>query len=97
MKDYYKFIVDEDNYIRGFVLTNEDDYEFYGDINNYPDVVEGWYKLKTGKLVVDQTRKDQIIAEREAEAKKPTWQETIEAQVMWTALMTDTVVESGEE
>ena len=94
MKEYYKFFLGDDNYIRGFYIASKNDHEFYGDINAYPDIIEGWYKLQDGQITLDEDKKAEIIAEREAEAKKPTWQETIESQVYYTALLTDTIIDT---
>lgn len=85
------------NYITGFQAVLDDNYDFQGQMAEYPDVLnsfpEGWYKFENGEFVLDQTRKDEVIAEREAEAEKPTWEETIEAQTYYTAMMTDTLLE----
>lgn len=48
------------------------------------------------QFVVDEDKKAEIIAEREAEAKKPTAQDQLEAQVAWTALLTDTMLPDEE-
>ena len=57
------------------------------------------YILREDSLEFDQEEYDRIVEEEEEqEAKrKPSWNETIEAQVTWTALMTDTLLEPEEE
>ena len=96
MNEYYKFYLHDDNFIYGFHIADATNHDFYGDINTYPDIAEGWYKLQDGQIVLDENKKAEIIAEREAETMKPTWEETIESQVYYTALMTDTWVEEEE-
>lgn len=97
--EYYKFGFTEDNYITAFQVVDLDtssSYDYYGVLPD--DMVQSimygaWYKLVDGNLVVDQERKAEIIAKREEEAKKPTWQDKIEAQITYTAMMTDTLIE----
>ena len=48
------------------------------------------------QFVVDEDKKAEIIAEREAEARKPSAQDQLEAQVLWTALITDTLLPEEE-
>ena len=69
------------------------EYDYRGQMADFPEVCEGWTKFVNGNFVEDLDKKAEIIAEREKESKKPTWQETIESQVYYTALMTDTLVE----
>lgn len=89
----------KDGYVCGFSATLDDEYDFYGQMALWPDACEGWYRFVAdqsetrGTFVLDQNKKDEIIAEREAEARKPTEQDLLEAQVLWTALMTDTLME----
>ena len=87
----YKIVV-EDGYVSGFYVT-ETDYDYYGQMADFPDICEGWTKFVDGNFVEDLEKKAEIIAEREKKSKKPTWEETIESQVYYTALMTDTLVE----
>lgn len=96
MNNYFKFIFDS-NYIIGYyaVLSNQS-YDFYGDLVTVcPNLDEsikygGWYKYTGNKFVEDSERKSEMIKKKESET---TWQETIEAQVTYTALMTDTLIE----
>lgn len=95
-----RYLIDEvDGYVSGFSATLDDEYDFYGQMALYPEATEGWMKFirdeseTGGTFVVDEDKKAEIIAEREAEAKKPTEQDLLEAQVLWTALMTDTLME----
>jgi len=96
--NYYVLDKNEDGYITGFAAVLEGNYDFYGQMALYPEACEGWYKFVSdesetgGNFVLDQAKKDEIIAQREAEAKKPTAMDILEAQMMWTALNTDTVL-----
>lgn len=100
--NYYKINNNEDGYVANFYAVLEGDYDFYGQMSLFPEATEGWYKFIPdesecgGYFYLDQEKKDEIIAEREEEAKKPTQQDLMEAQLTWTALMTDTLLEEGE-
>ena len=93
----YKLMFNEDDYINGFYAVLDDDYDYYGQMADFPDVCEGWTKFENGEFVEDQVKKAEIIAEREAEALKPTEQDRIEAQTYYTALMTDTLLPDEED
>ena len=98
-----KYIIETniDGYVNGFHDTLDDQYDFIGQMSDYQDVLfsipEGWYKFEDGEFILDQERKNTILAEREAEAAKPTWQDIAEAQFMYTAMMTDTLLDVYEE
>lgn len=98
----YVILKDENDYVTGFYTTLDNNYDYIGQMNDFPDATEGWMKFVPGwsqgegTFVVDQAKKDEIIAEREAEARKPTDMDNLEAQVLWTALMTDTLIEENE-
>ena len=80
----------ENNYLSGFYATEGDDYDYEGQMADFPEACEGWTQFINGELVADLQKKAEIIAERN---RKPTWEETIESQVYYTALMTDTLIE----
>ena len=100
--NYYKINNNEDDYIESFYSILDGEYDFYGQMALIPEATEGWYKFIPdesecgGYFYLDQEKKDEIIAEREAEAKKPTAQDQLEAQVAWTALLTDTLLPEEE-
>ena len=100
--NYYKIDVNEDRYVSGFSAVTKYDYDFYGQMALFKDVTEGWFKFIAdqsecgGYFWLDEEKKAEIIAEREAEAKKPTAQDQLEAQVAWTALLTDTLLPEEE-
>ena len=91
----YRISIDENGYVNGFSVVSEDG-DFVGQMSDYPDAGEGWYRFENGTFAIDQAKKDEIIAEREAENNKPTQLDIIEAQVTYTALMTDTLIDTGE-
>lgn len=92
----YRIRLDENGYVNGFYAVIEGEYDFRGQMADYPEACEGWTKFENGTFVIDQEKKAEIIAEREAEAAKPTQLDIVEAQVTYTALMTDTLIEVSE-
>lgn len=92
----YKLII-ENGYVSGFYAVLDDDYDYYGQMADFPEVCEGWTKFENSEFVEDLEKKSEIIAEREKEALKPTDQDRLEAQTMYTALMTDTLLPEEED
>lgn len=90
---YYQLIINDGGYIAGFDQGSEDEYDFYGQMADYPDVCSGWYKCINHELVVDEERKAEIIKRREEREAEPSRMDIIEAQTFYTAMMTDTLVE----
>ena len=94
MERKYKFNYNEGNYIVGFVSVTDNNYDYEGQMADFPEACEGWTKFENGTFVIDEDKKAEIIAEREAEAeeaeKEANW---MPSQVLWTALMTDTLLE----
>ncbi len=86
----YKIINNNEGYIESFYSTKDSDFDFEGQMADYPDVLEGWSKLENGQIVEDEEKKAEIIRERE---KESTEIEKIEAQLLYTAMMTDTLLE----
>lgn len=60
MDHNYKIITDDNGYINGFCVSN-DDYDFTGQMSQYPDVCKGWTKLINGQLIEDEEKKQDII------------------------------------
>ncbi len=90
----YNFDYNE-GYIVGFSIV-ESGGDFYGQMSDHPEVMEsfpygGWYTYDGTKFVEDAQRKEEMIYKREHQAS---WQETMEAQVTYTAMMTDTLIEA---
>ena len=89
----YKVNLDGDGYITGFYVPMDEttgDYEFDGSLLEL-DFLNA-YKIKNNVPWLDEQKKAEIIAEREAEAQKPTQLDIVEAQAVYTALMTDTLL-----
>lgn len=87
-----KIEFDDNKYIKRFVTDNiEGTYEIDEDTFEFDYMF--CYKLKNNKLVLDEKKKQEQIEEEERRSKLPTWQETIDSQVFFTAMMTDTLLE----
>ena len=94
-KTKYKLILNANKYIIGFYnIVDGEEYDYEGQMADFPEVCEGWYKFQKGTFVIDEKRKQEVLAQRQAELDKPTWQETIEAQTFYTAMITDTLIDS---
>lgn len=90
----YTVNLDQDNFILSIANTANDNIEL--DLDSMElDYLEA-YRLINGQCVLNEEKKAEIIAEREAEAKKPTAMDLLEAQVLWTALMTDSLLPEEE-
>ena len=85
----YKIITNADGYVDSFY----DEYDYEGQMADYPEATEGWYKYINNKFIVDEDKKAEIIAERKRKAQEPTREDRIEAQATYTAMMTDTLLE----
>ena len=87
----YTVNLDNDNFILSVAHTSNDNTEL--DLESMElDYLEA-YQLINGQPVLNEQKKAEIIAEREQEEKTPTWNEMIEAQMLFTAMMTDTLLE----
>lgn len=94
MKEIYTLNLDKNNYVLSIAHTSRDNIEI--DLSNIDLSYLNAYQYLNGELILNETKKAELIEEekkRQEEAKKPTQMETIEAQVMYTALMTDTMLE----
>lgn len=56
----YKMILDENGYIEGF-YTVEEDYDYEGQMSQFPDACDGWTKCVNGELIVDEEKKQEIL------------------------------------
>lgn len=90
-----KYILErnDDNYIVGFNTVISGNYDFEGQMADYPEACEGWCKLENNQIVVDEEKKAEIIEERRRKEEEPTDLERLEAQVFYTAMETDTLLE----
>ena len=94
MKEFYTLNLDLDNYVLSISHTPNDNIEL--DLSSVDLTYLNAYQYSDGELVLDEVKKAELVEEekkREEEARKPTQMETIEAQVLYTALMTDTMIE----
>ena len=92
--NYYKFMKNADGYIIGYqsvpIGTN---YDYFGQMSQYPEATHGWTKFIDGEFVADEIKKAEILAEEQRKAEEPTWEERIDAQVLYTALLTNSLLE----
>ena len=95
-KTINKYVIQQDSegYVSGFYAVLDDNYDYEGQMADFPEACEGWTKFENGTFVIDQKRKEEIIAEREEEYRKAdkdaNW---LAAQTLYTALITDTLLE----
>lgn len=92
----YKCTFDEEDYLLGFEAQDgrPNTYRFDGSTLEL-DFLNA-YHIVDDVLTLDEDKKERMIIEREEEAKKPTQQDIIEAQLTYTALMTSTLLPEGE-
>ena len=92
--NYYKFTLNADGYIIGFhAVPSNQEYDYYGQMSQFPDAIRGWTRFADGNFVIDETKKAEILAEEQKKAEEPTWEERIDAQLLYTALLTDSLLE----
>ena len=90
----YKIITNADGYVDSFYDVVDNEYDYEGQMADYPEATEGWYKFENNTFIVDEVKKAEIIAERKKEAEKPTQLDIVEAQTFYTAMITDTLIET---
>ena len=92
--NYYKFMKNADGYIIGFqTVPIGTDYDFFGQMAQHPEATHGWTRFIDDQFVADETKKSEILAEEQRKAEAPTWEERIDAQVLYTALLTGSLLE----
>ena len=89
----YKIITNTDGYVDSFYDVVGDEYDYEGQMSDYPEVTEGWYIFINNEFIIDENKKAEILEERRKEAEKPTQLDIVEAQIIYTAMMTDTLLE----
>lgn len=92
----YKISVDDNGYVNGFWAVLDDDYDYYGQMADFPEACDGWTKFENGQFIIDEDKKAEIEAQKQAEALRPSDQDRLEAQALYTALMTDTLLPEEE-
>lgn len=115
----YKLLLDENNYLTGFVHTETSEDTFALEPTTMDLSHLTCYKLVDGSLIFDEEKKEEIIRAREEEEhheeavetqtrnlaemfvasgeNSTDFMERIDAQVLYSALMTDTLIESEVE
>ena len=83
---------DKNNYIKWFQTDNLNG-EYIIDDETFEFNFLFCYYLDNGNLKLDEVKKQKQIKEEEEEELKLTWQEIIDSQVFYTAMMTDTLIE----
>lgn len=92
--NYYKLALNANGYIIGYQsVPIGTEYDYYGQMSQVPDAIRGWTKFIDGQFVEDEAKKAEILAEEQRKAEEPTWEERIDAQVLYTALLTDSLLE----
>lgn len=92
--NYYKLALNADGYIIGYQsVPIGTEYDYYGQMSQVPDAIRGWTKFIDNKFIIDEAKKAEILAEEQKKAEEPTWEERIDAQVLYTALLTDSLLE----
>lgn len=86
----YTVNVDEKGWVLSIANTENDDIEL--DLEGLDLHYITAYQLVDGELVLNEAKRKALETLETVENKKPTWQEEIEAQVVYTALMTDTLL-----
>lgn len=92
----YKIYKDEENYLTGFehTGTEQDTFELTPTTMNLSYL--NCYIVVDYSVEWDEEKYQRILEEEEKEKKKPTWQDKIESQTFYTAMMTDTLIEENE-
>lgn len=57
----YKVFLNNDGYVVGFCTVEDDDYDYYGQMADFPDACDGWYKFEKGSFVMDEKKKEEIL------------------------------------
>lgn len=93
----YEIQLDENNYV-SVIVHNGDERDIYDDEFIFNTFYKDGHRVNCyhfvhGEYILDESKEQEEIAKEQEKAKKPTQLETIEAQVLYTALMTDTMLE----
>ena len=92
--NYYKFMKNADGYIIGFhTVPMGTDHDYFGQMAEHQEATHGWTRFIDGQFVEDEAKKAEILAEEQRKAEEPTWEEHIDAQVLYTALLTNSLLE----
>jgi len=89
----YKPTLDDKGYIESLIHTGTDEDTVEANLEEIREHLLCCFKIVDGVAVYDPERYEEYLKELE---KIPTWQEKVEAQMIYTAMMTDTLLEAGE-
>ena len=56
----YRINLNEDGYVVGFMAVLDDDYDYVGQMAQFPNVCDGYIKFINGEFVVDEEKKQEI-------------------------------------
>lgn len=87
----YTLNFDTNNYVLSIAHTANDNAEL--DLSQVDLRYLNAYQFVDGELVLDEAKKQAIIEAEKAREETPTQFDRIEAQVLYTAMMTDTILE----
>lgn len=90
----YTVNLDTENYILSISHTSKDDTEL--DLSLLDMRFLNCYRLLNGVVVLDELKKQQEEEEEKRREKTPTDIEILSAQVLYTAVMTDTLIDKEE-
>ena len=90
----YELHFNDDGYLIGFEAVLDDNYEYVGQMSQFPDACRGWTKFVNGEFVEDVTKKEEILAQEEADRiAQEKESQRLEAQITYTALCTSTLLD----
>lgn len=90
----YKVLTDEDKYILSFEHTGTYEDTIVLDTSSMDMNHLNCYKVTGAVAILDTEKYQREIDEEQRKAQEPTELETISAQVLYTAVMTDTLIEN---
>ena len=59
--NHYKIITDDNGYIISFYKVTDGEFDFIGQMSDYPDACEGWTKFENGEFIEDLEKKEEIL------------------------------------
>ena len=94
----YKIIVDSNNYITSYYNNGSGDETFEFDFTTIDTNHLNCYKFVNNTISLDENKYNETIAKEEEDAKKQEKEnQKLEAQILYTAVCTDTLLESEVE
>lgn len=91
MKELYTLNLDTNNYVLSIAHTRSDNIEL--DLSQVDPRCLNAYQFVDGKLILNEAKKQAIMDAEKVREETPTQLDRIEAQALYTALMTDTLIE----